>query len=76
MTNTRLRYAVYVHDPEGDMGYGIVVGPFYDDNRAEAKARSILRRDPDLECIVLPLCPSSESARAIASDVGRKDLRL
>jgi hypothetical protein len=25
------RWAIFVHDPDGDMGYGRIVGPFYSD---------------------------------------------
>ena len=63
------RYGVYVHDPEGDMGYGVIVGAFKAADGAERKADAIRRTDERLECIVLPLWPGSDPASNIADYV-------
>jgi hypothetical protein len=67
------RWAVYVHNPDGDMGDGVMVGPFYDVDKAEAKAEAIRKRegmygDP-IECIVLRVRPGNTSARRVADEV-------
>lgn len=63
------RYGVYVHDPEGDMGYGVIVGGFATAAKAEDKAEAIRTADSYLECIVLPIRPSATSTRRIVKEV-------
>jgi hypothetical protein len=66
------RYGVFVHDPEGDIGYGVIVGPFYTAEKAETKAEAIRRRDGmygGLECIVVPVLDGAASARRITDEV-------
>lgn len=71
---TSIRWGVYVHDPEGDMGYGEIIGPFFDDEKAESKAEAIRKASGDrFECIVLPILAGGTSAQR-ATDV--MDLRV
>lgn len=67
------RYAIFVHDPEGDSGYGRIVGPFASVDKADAKAASIRwageHQGREVECIVLPVEPGSVSAKKVAHDV-------
>lgn len=67
------RWAIFVHDPDGDSGEGRIVGPFYEAAKADAKAATIARmaeRAGDgIECIVLPVLPSNTSAQAVAAAV-------
>lgn len=71
MTDTR--WAIYVHGPDGDMGDGVIVGPFYSVLKAEAKAESIRNReamygDP-IECVIVPVREGKTSAKDIADYV-------
>lgn len=69
-----MRYGIFVHGPDFDMGDGVIVGSFRTMNAACRKAEAIQKAqkreyDEDLnavECIVLPLWPGSESASRIA----------
>ena len=67
------RYAVFVHNPDGDMAAGVMVGPFYDVEKAEAKAEAIRKHEGmygnSLECIILPVRESRTSARRVADEV-------
>jgi hypothetical protein len=66
-----LRWGVFVWDADGDMGDGIVLGAFRDDDAAEVKAAQI-RRVADgspVQAMVVPLEPGSSSARRIVEEV-------
>lgn len=68
-----MRYAIFVHDPDGDSGLGLVVGPFRTAGAADEKVEQIRRvaglyREP--ECIVLEVRPGDVSARAVIEEVG------
>jgi hypothetical protein len=58
----RIRWGVFVWDADGDMGYGEIVGPFYNDNAAERKAESIRRRS-NLDVVVVPIYSGDTAAR-------------
>lgn len=65
-----MRYAIYVHDPDGDMGYGRIVGAYTNSDRADKKADEIrTASDNTLECIVLPCLPTSRTAKYIVGEV-------
>jgi len=70
---TRSRYAIFVHDPDGDMGYGRIVGPFLRADQAETKAdairRAAVRAEREIECIIVPVAPGTVSARDITGAV-------
>lgn len=59
-----MRWAIFVHDPDGDSGDGLIVGAMQSAEAADAKAgaieRSAARAGVNVECIVLPM----ESAAA------------
>lgn len=67
------RYAIFVHDPDGDMGEGRIIGGIMSPDRAEIQADQIRRagerQGREVECIILPLEPGSTSATAIAAAV-------
>lgn len=67
------RYAIFVHDPDGDSGYGRIVGPFRSVDAADDKAESIRalaeRRGLYVECIVLPVESGSVAARDVVEAV-------
>lgn len=67
-----MRHGIFVHQPDGDMGFGYVVGAFQSVEAAAEKARAIERAaerhgTAEVECIVLPLLPGSTSAKKIAT---------
>jgi len=67
-----VRWGVFVHDPDGDMGYGLIIGAFKDAATAEAKADQIRAHESmhrALECIVLPIVAGAVSSRKIAGAV-------
>jgi hypothetical protein len=74
-----MRYAIFVHDPDGDMGYGQIVGPFNTLETAEAKADGIRRVSryqteadgygEQVEAIILPLMRGNAAAMAVAKAV-------
>lgn len=71
-----MRYAIFVHDPDGDMGDGRIAGPFNTLEKAEARADVIRRRSYDrdadrdtVEAIVLDLVSAKTSAREIVRAV-------
>jgi uncharacterized protein YceH (UPF0502 family) len=70
---TRSRWAIFVHDPDGDMGEGLIIGPMRDEGAADTKAEAIRRAGERegryVECIVLPVDPAAQAARTIASAV-------
>jgi hypothetical protein len=59
-------WAIFVHDPDGDMGYGEVVGPFASAECADRKAQYIrnaaVYRGREVECIVVPISRAGASA--------------
>lgn len=66
-----MRWAIFVHDPDGDMGYGEIVGPFSDGDRADDKAREIrtaaLHEGREVECVVVPVSRvGAESGEVVA----------
>ena len=67
------RYAIFVHDPDGDMGYGRIVGPTSSLEKAEAKAATIVwaaeRQGSYVEAIVLDVEPLGVSAKSVATEV-------
>jgi hypothetical protein len=68
------KWGIFVHDPEGDMGAGCIVGPYRTVGRAEGRAEVIRRAAAldgwEIETIILPVVSGDESPRAI---VGRFD---
>jgi len=70
-----MRWAIFVHDPDGDMGWGTVVGPFSSVDAAERKADSIRRtasrrhEDRVIEAIIVPVAPQGVAARDIVTSV-------
>ena len=69
-----IRYALFVHDPDGDSGYGCIVGGSgMSADAAETKAAAIRRRGElqgvEVEVFVLPVVSASTSAREIAKMV-------
>lgn len=65
----KLRWGIFVHDPDGDMGDGEIVGPFYDGDKAQRRAEAIERRSIAvgwrLEAIVVSLEPGAASLDGI-----------
>ena len=57
------RFAIFVHDPDGDMGDGRIVGALRcakaADRRAEAIVRAAEREGRYVEAIVLPMTSGS-----------------
>jgi hypothetical protein len=70
------RYGIFVHDPDGDSGDGVIVGAV-SSRRADEKAASIRRRGElqgrEVECIILPMVSGGTSAREIAARVVQPD---
>lgn len=81
MSRGGLRYGIFVHDPEGDMGNGLIVGAFKTLNVARERADAIQKASPKrqdewgdrdaLECIILDLWPGSAGVASIARHVTR-----
>lgn len=66
------RWGVYVHDGDGDMGEGEIVGPFKTSARAEeyaARVRRQISMYSSVEAIVIPVSPGGTSARAVIERV-------
>ena len=67
-----MRYAIFVHDPDGDSGDGCIVGPFRSFQAASDKADSIIRaaerRGFYIEPIVVHV-PADRGSNAIVSIV-------
>jgi hypothetical protein len=67
------RFAIFVHNPDGDSGCGRIVGGIGGLVAAEAKAASIRRAAEraghDVEAIVLPMVSGETSAREVARQV-------
>lgn len=70
---SKQRWAIFVHDPDGDMGDGRIVGPFESPGKADETADRIrARADRDnayVECIVVPVLPGSAAARDVVDRV-------
>jgi hypothetical protein len=71
MARGGVRYGLFVHDPDGDSGYGRIVGAFKTVAAAEAKAEAIERAAglAYVECIVLEIVPGDYSAHRLVKDV-------
>lgn len=71
----RQRWAVLVHDLDGYVSEGYVVGPFHGPEAAKKKAAQIERAAeartyaPSVECIVLSVLPGSRGANAIVDEL-------
>lgn len=69
------RHAVYVWDADGDMGMGVVLGPFRTVDAAERKADSVraaaIRGEADgyVQAVVIDLWPGSAGAGAVVQAV-------
>lgn len=61
-----MKVAIFVHDPDGDMGEGTIVGPFSSWESAE-RWRDNLQR-PDLECIITTFVGVRKGPISIADD--------
>lgn len=63
------RWGVFVHDADGDSGYGGIVGPFQTAAAADRKADAIRkvgdRRGSAIECIVVPVFSGATAAKAV-----------
>ena len=72
-----MRYAIFMHEPDGDSGDGCVVGPYKTAAAAEKKARAIEKQAERwgnyVECIVLPVAPSSISTRRVVAAVTTRE---
>jgi hypothetical protein len=73
---TATRYGIFVHDPDGDMGYGMLVGQFRGDDaagRADACAELIRRAGDkagrEIEAIVLPMHGSAYPVAKIVDEL-------
>lgn len=66
-----MRYGVFVHEPDGDMGYGSIVGAFKSQAAADEKADAINRRTQGaaIEAIPVALLPGSTSITEIIERV-------
>lgn len=66
------RYGIFVHDPDGDSGYGVIVGAVSSE-RADEKAATIRRMGErqgiEVECVILPMVSGGVSAKEIAAMV-------
>lgn len=66
-----VRYGVYVHNPDGDMGEGMILGAFKDAEAAYDRAQKINEaaaaegHEFDVEAIALPLWPGRRSIREV-----------
>lgn len=69
----RTRWAIFIHEPDGDSGEGCIVGAFLDAGAADRKAEQITqaaeRRGEYLECIVLPMSQGGTSAKRVVDEV-------
>lgn len=65
------RWAVFVHDPDGDMGYGTIVGPFNRPESADARAEAIIAHagERDIECVVVPVTPTDTPIGLVCAKV-------
>jgi hypothetical protein len=72
-----MRYSIFAHDPDGDMGHGRIIGP-YKTAEAAGKAADRLERAnekasmyaPSFEYIVLPVLPGGASVRRVREELG------
>lgn len=71
-----IRYGVFVWDADGDMGDGVLVGPFRTGAAADLKAEGIRRSaeraqvDEYMQAMVVRVLPGSRSNRAVIEAVG------
>ena len=58
-----MRYGIFVHEPDGDMGYGRIVGSFKTPGAAAIKASQIEAKAGDfgatVECLVVSVLPGA-----------------
>ena len=70
---TPARWAIFVHDPDGDSGYGAIVGPFRTVAAADRKAEAIRKAAEDaglyVEPIIVNVYGGSTGARRVAEMV-------
>jgi hypothetical protein len=72
------RYAIFVHDPDDDMGHGRIVGPFQTIEAADAKADALRRGNDaavygnDIEVIVLPVLSGGTSLVKINNEIAKE----
>lgn len=63
MSRGGARWGIFVHDPDGDSGYGCIIGAYKSaslaDDRADKITQKAERDGKSVECIVLPLLPGS-----------------
>lgn len=68
-----MRWAIFIHDPDGDMGYGRVLGGFRSaeaaDRKAEAITRVALQMGRDVECIIVEQPEAGTSAKQIVREL-------
>jgi hypothetical protein len=79
-----MRYGIFVYDPDGDMGYGVIIGAFKTAEAADRDVERIRRavearkKDPripagysgeQVECIVVPLVSGGTAASEILGRV-------
>lgn len=71
MRNQVSGYSIFVHNPDGDMGFGIIAGKFRTAEAAEAKAETIRKMAGDrvIEAIVLPVTPGNTATERIINHV-------
>lgn len=66
-------WAIFAHDPDGDMGDGRILGGYRTPEGAEKKAEDIRmeaeRRGKYVECIILPQRAASAAAGRIVEEV-------
>lgn len=64
-----MRWALFVHDPDGDMGFGVIVGTFHSSAAAASRRRVIegtaYQAGYRIEAIVLPVLPGREAAETV-----------
>lgn len=68
-----MRYGIFVFNPDGDMGFGEIVGAFKSADIADKKADTIrrvaLHKDLPIECVTVTLTPGSVSAHDLVERV-------
>jgi hypothetical protein len=63
------RYAVFAHDPEGDMTEGVVLGAFRSVPAAERAARRVSSVEPYVEAYVVDMLPGNTPRGEVARRV-------
>lgn len=67
-----MRYGVFIHDPDGDIGYGVILSsskPEIADRIAERIRKGAEAEAYDVECIVVPLLPGNTSIQKVLDRV-------